>query len=52
MSLTDIKKFPGLATRIFNAGYPSDHVPLLRWLIFTGVSLFAFVLAGSSAWCG
>ena len=34
-----------MATRIFNAEYPTDHLPLLRWLIFTGVSLFAFVLA-------
>jgi MotA/TolQ/ExbB proton channel family len=24
---------------------PSDYVPLLRWLIFTGVTLFGFVLA-------
>ena len=25
--------------------FPSDYVPLLRWLIFTGVTLFGFVLA-------
>jgi hypothetical protein len=25
--------------------FPEDHVPLLRWLIFTGVSGFGFVLA-------
>jgi len=25
--------------------YPADHLPLLRWLIFTGVCIFAFVLA-------
>ena len=24
---------------------PSDHLPLLRWLIFTGVCLFGFVMA-------
>jgi hypothetical protein len=24
---------------------PSDHLPLLRWMIFTGVCLFGFVLA-------
>lgn len=34
-----------MATRIFNTGYPNDHVPLLRWLIFTGVCIFAFTLA-------
>src|SRR5262249_51365961 len=42
---SEIKKFSGMATRVFNAEYPSDHVPLLRWLIFTGVCVFAFVLA-------
>ncbi len=25
--------------------YPTDHLPLLRWLMFTGVSAFGFVLA-------
>jgi hypothetical protein len=25
--------------------FPADHMPLLRWLIFTGVSAFGFVLA-------
>jgi hypothetical protein len=25
--------------------FPSDHLPLLRWLIFTGVTTFGFVLA-------
>ena len=25
--------------------FPSDYVPLLRWMIFTGVTLFGFVLA-------
>jgi hypothetical protein len=34
-----------MATRVFNADYPNDHLPLLRWLIFTGVCVFAFVLA-------
>jgi hypothetical protein len=34
-----------MATRVFNAEYPNDHLPLLRWLIFTGVCVFAFVLA-------
>src|SRR5215467_7038922 len=40
-----MKKFPGMATRAFNAEFPTDHMPLLRWLIFTGVCVFAFVLA-------
>jgi MotA/TolQ/ExbB proton channel family len=34
-----------MATHVFNADYPNDHLPLLRWLIFTGVCVFAFVLA-------
>jgi hypothetical protein len=34
-----------MATRAFSADFPNDHVPLLRWLIFTGVCVFAFVLA-------
>ena len=25
--------------------FPNDHLPLLRWLMFTGVSAFGFVLA-------
>jgi hypothetical protein len=42
---SEMKKFPGMATRVFNSEYPSDHLPLLRWLIFTGVCVFSFVLA-------
>jgi hypothetical protein len=34
-----------MATRAFNSDFPADHLPLLRWLIFTGVCVFAFVLA-------
>jgi MotA/TolQ/ExbB proton channel family len=34
-----------MATRIWNPQFPADHLPLLRWLIFTGVSAFAFVMA-------
>jgi hypothetical protein len=34
-----------MAKHDFNAQYPNDHLPLLRWLIFTGVCVFAFVLA-------
>jgi hypothetical protein len=30
--------------RLFENEFPSDHLPLLRWLIFTGVSAFGFVL--------
>jgi hypothetical protein len=43
--VTNKKKFSGMATRIFNTEFPADHLPLLRWLIFTGVSVFAFVMA-------
>ena len=25
--------------------FPNDHLPLLRWLMFTGVSAFGFILA-------
>jgi hypothetical protein len=35
----------GMATRVLNSEFPADHLPLLRWLIFTGVSAFAFVMA-------
>ena len=31
--------------RLPEGEFPSDYVPLLRWLIFTGVTLFGFVLA-------
>src|SRR5262249_57558626 len=34
-----------MATRVLNTEFPADHLPLLRWLIFTGVSVFAFVMA-------
>jgi len=34
-----------MATRVFTTEFPTDHLPLLRWLIFTGVSVFAFVMA-------
>jgi MotA/TolQ/ExbB proton channel family len=39
------KEVPGMATRVLNSEFPTDHLPLLRWLIFTGVCVFAFVLA-------
>jgi MotA/TolQ/ExbB proton channel family len=31
--------------RIFDREFPDDRLPLLRWLMFTGVSGFGFVLA-------
>jgi hypothetical protein len=34
-----------MAMRAFHSDFPADHLPLLRWLIFTGVCVFAFVLA-------
>jgi hypothetical protein len=33
-----------MAIRALNSEFPADHLPLLRWLIFTGVCAFAFVL--------
>lgn len=30
--------------RLFS-DFPADHLPLLRWLMFTGVSVFGFVIA-------
>jgi hypothetical protein len=34
-----------MTLRAIHSDYPADHLPLLRWLIFTGVCMFAFVLA-------
>ena len=34
-----------MAARLPEGEIPSDYVPLLRWLIFTGVTLFGVVLA-------
>ena len=34
-----------MSARLPGAAFPSDYVPLLRWLIFTGVTIFGFVLA-------
>ena len=31
--------------RLLERNFPNDHLPLLRWLMFTGVSAFGFVLA-------
>jgi hypothetical protein len=34
-----------MAIIALNTEYPADRLPLLRWLVFTGVCVFAFVLA-------
>jgi hypothetical protein len=34
-----------MTIRALTSELPTDHMPLLRWLIFTGVCVFAFVLA-------
>ena len=34
-----------MAVRSLDEDFPTDHLPLLRWLIFSGVCLFGFVLA-------
>jgi hypothetical protein len=34
-----------MAIRALHSEFPADHMPLLRWLIFTGICAFAFVLA-------
>jgi MotA/TolQ/ExbB proton channel family len=33
-----------MTVRILEREFPTDHVPLLRWLMFTGVCAFGFVL--------
>lgn len=33
-----------MAVRLLEEDFPTDHLPLLRWLVFTGVCLFGFVL--------
>ena len=34
-----------MAIRVLERDFPHDHLPLLRWMIFTGVTVFGFVLA-------
>src|SRR5215471_17318831 len=34
-----------MAVQLLEAEFPSDRLPLLRWLLFTGVCAFGFVLA-------
>src|SRR5437764_14865501 len=33
-----------MTVQLLERDFPNDHVPLLRWLIFTGVCAFGFVL--------
>ena len=33
-----------MTVQILERDFPNDHLPLLRWLIFTGVCAFGFVL--------
>jgi hypothetical protein len=34
-----------MSVQVLERDFPNDHLPLLRWLMFTGVSAFGFVLA-------
>ena len=34
-----------MALQLLERKFPNDHLPLLRWLMFTGVCAFGFVLA-------
>ena len=34
-----------MTTQLLETEFPADRLPLLRWLIFTGVSLFGVALA-------
>ena len=34
-----------MTVRLLEREFPTDHLPLLRWLMFTGVSAFGFMLA-------
>src|SRR5579871_3831317 len=34
-----------MSVQVLETEFPNDHLPLLRWLMFTGVSAFGFVLA-------
>jgi len=33
-----------MSVQVLERDFPNDHVPLLRWLMFTGVCVFGFVL--------
>src|SRR5947209_523186 len=34
-----------MSVLVLERDFPNDHLPLLRWLMFTGVSIFGFALA-------
>ena len=34
-----------MTMQLLEREFPNDHMPLLRWLMFTGVSVFGFVIA-------
>ena len=34
-----------MTIRLLEREFPTDHLPLLRWLMFTGVTAFGFVIA-------
>ena len=33
-----------MTVQVLERDFPNDHLPLLRWLMFTGVCAFGFVL--------
>src|SRR3954471_13462269 len=35
---------PAMTVSLLERDFPNDHLPLLRWLMFTGVSAFRFIL--------
>jgi hypothetical protein len=35
---------PTMSVQVLEREYPNDHLPLLRWLMFTGVCVFGFVM--------
>jgi hypothetical protein len=43
INLTPVRQ--PMSVQVLEAEFPNDHLPLLRWLMFTGVSAFGFVLA-------
>ena len=45
MTATELKSAPpAIRQRLLATDFPNDHVPLLRWLMFTGVCAFGFFL--------
>jgi hypothetical protein len=37
--------YPAMTIRLLEREFPADRLPLLRWLMFTGVTAFGFVIA-------